>query len=147
MYVTVYNPGQTSVVISDTGRVLGGGEWGVANSTDDAVKEGLAHEWLLKVQRPEAADDVRHDVLAVFDQTEAWQQRHDAFANMEKADLLDMLVSSEVVEEGSALSKPELVRVATENPSVSPPEPPKASRTSGDSNKSKGDSKPANERK
>ena len=54
MYKVAYNSTSGPVVIDDAGRVIGGGEWGVVDSTSDATKQAIDAGRLVWADEPPA---------------------------------------------------------------------------------------------
>lgn len=96
MYVTVFNPGESPVVISERGNVVGGGEWATAETTDAACSAALEAGTVLKVDQP-GTEDVGHEAGSVLDQTARYADRAEVVAGMDKAALMKIATRAHLV--------------------------------------------------
>jgi hypothetical protein len=101
MYVTVFNGGDSPVLISDDGRSVGGGDWATALSTDDAVKSALASGAVVKIDAPEGSDQQLNPAAkTVLDQTAAYTDRAEKVKDWDKAALEEFATEKGLVAEG-----------------------------------------------
>lgn len=86
-YVTVFNPGDSPVVLGHDGRTAGGGEWATVDRTDDVVKSGLDAGRLVEIDPP--ADDqlggIDSAARDAIEQTSRWANRHEQVKELDKA--------------------------------------------------------------
>lgn len=99
MWATVHNGSGSPVVISDEGHSLGGGEWGPAQTTDDAVKTGVDAGTLVVVDPPEDDADVSPQARAAFAQTKEYAERAEVLSAYDKPALVKLAKSNGLVDD------------------------------------------------
>lgn len=113
MYVTVFNPSDSPVLLDEEGRSVGGGEWATAETTDDVTKAALADGRLVKVDAPESDPDRRYfnaQALGTFEQTARYGERSDTLSEKDKPQLVKIARSQGVIGDEDDLSVTELRR-------------------------------------
>lgn len=105
MYVTVYNTTDAPVTVDFMGRVVGGGEWGVANTVDDEVKAALASGDLVQVgATADDASDVNPAARSAYDATTRASERATQAGALDSEALAKLLG-----DDGDGLTKTQLV--------------------------------------
>lgn len=114
MYVTAFNPGDSPVVVSESGRSIGGGEWGTVETTDPIGKVGFDNEWLQKVDHPESYDGLNPQAAAAMQQTDEWSKKQEQAQSADKDVLLADARQRGLVQETDEPHKASLVALYTE---------------------------------
>jgi hypothetical protein len=86
-YVLVHNPTDGPVLLDSAGRMLGGHEWGAADTTDDMAAAALDSGRLIRPAAP--AKDANPDALAAAQLAADLNARASAFQAADKDDLLE----------------------------------------------------------
>lgn len=86
-YVPAYNPTDTPVAADDEGRTIGGQQWGTAHRSSTAGKAALDAGRLIELG--ELGDSPSAEVRAAVDQAARLNERHEAFARLDKAALVE----------------------------------------------------------
>lgn len=123
MIRTGYNPTAAPVVVDAAGHMIGGGEWGTYESTEDAAKAAIDAGTLLDVDadidkssNPSAAAQV------AFKRTKEIKERAEKAKKVEKADLREAAVEADLIEETADPHLPELRVTVAEATHVPLPE-------------------------
>lgn len=114
MYVTVFNPGQTPVVLDDRGRTLGGGEWGTSRTTDQLTSQGLISGALVEAQGGDG-NDLSSGAAAAFELTAKYTERAAQIADLDKQALLKLARKNHLIGEDEDPLKAELERLLVES--------------------------------
>lgn len=83
MFVAAHNPTDQAVVVDDAGRTLGGGEWGVVDTTADQVKTAV------DAARLTLAPDLKADSGNTADANDAARTAETAEKRRRQLDALD----------------------------------------------------------
>jgi len=123
VYKTAYNPGDSPVVVSETGRSIGGREWGTVQTTDSAASALLDAGYISIVDYPEDSDTstFNTDVSKVITRTDEWTAKHEKVQGTDKQVLLDDARQRGLIEEDEDRSKGELVTLYTETEDLDVP--------------------------
>jgi hypothetical protein len=113
---TVYNGGDAPVVISSEGHSLGGGEWGPAQTTEDAVKSAIDAGSLVVVDDIDLDDEsvtVTPAARRAFKATADIRERAESLGSYDKPGLAKLAVGGGLVSPEGAedLNKGELERL------------------------------------
>jgi hypothetical protein len=103
VYVTVFNPSDSPVLLDEQGRSVGGGEWSPAETTDSVTKAALDSGGLLKVEAPEGDFDRNRQspqAIEAFERTSKYAERGEQLEGKDKAALRKIADKHGMVEEG-----------------------------------------------
>jgi hypothetical protein len=122
-YVTVFNDSDSPVVVSDDGRVVGGGDWGTALTTDRSVKDALDADQLVKVEAPDGdTSGMNPNAVTALEQTARFNERRDQVAEWDKAALTKFAADNALAATVDDVGVADLRRLITES-SVKLPAP------------------------
>jgi hypothetical protein len=120
-YVTVFNDSDSPVVVSDDGRVVGGGDWGTAFTTDQAVKDAFDADQLVKVEAPDGdMSGLNPNAVAALEQTARFNDRRDAVKEWDKAQLVEFAADNALAATVDDVGVADLRRLITESPAKLP---------------------------
>lgn len=115
-YVPVFNPSDTPAAADDDGRVIGGGELGVALAGSEQVAAALDAGRLVKLA--ELGDDPTPEARAVFDLADERTKRAKQFAGMSDGDLHALGAELDLDTSARAGGKADLVHALTMHPTA-----------------------------
>lgn len=122
-YVPVFNPSDTPAAADDEGRIIGGGELGVALAGSEQVGAALEAGRLIKLT--ELGEDPTDEAVAVFDRADELTKRAKEFAGMSDGDLHALGAKLELPVEARAGGKADLVHALTMHPTAQAARPAK----------------------
>lgn len=87
MFVTAYNPTDGPVLIDDAGRVLGGGEFGPVDTTEQPTKDALEDGRLVRPDS-EPGRGASDEAIAAAQRAKLLEERAQAFRALDKPVLI-----------------------------------------------------------
>jgi hypothetical protein len=97
MYVTVFNPGDAPVVISERGEIVGGGDWATVETTDARAAVALEGGALVQVEEQEVTSDMAPTASMAMEQTARYAERAAVIADYDKPTLLKIATRGNLV--------------------------------------------------
>jgi hypothetical protein len=119
-YRPAYNVLDRPVVVDDEGRTLGGGEWGVVESTSDAGRGALARGDVVLVDDDLDTEGTNRDALAAVEQARTLRERAEQFGALDKDRLEEFARDEGLLEDDERGRKRDLVTALARRSHVDP---------------------------
>lgn len=97
MYATVFNPGDSPVVISDQGEIVGGGDWATVETTDPKASTAIDRRRVVQLDAQEANAHMTPQASMVIEQTARYAERAEKIAEYDKPTLLKIATRGNLV--------------------------------------------------
>lgn len=135
VYKVIYNPGASPVPVSAQGHQLGGGDWGVGETTDPVVKKALETQQLVLAERPGAKtkSGVNPAASGAWALCDRYSARSDQVKALDKEALLAKAVGAGIIVEGDEILREDLEPLLVKSDvDLTPEQQNKAGDTPGD---------------
>lgn len=133
MYKTVFNPSDSPVTVSASGRTVGGHDWGTVQTTEQEARSAIDNGYLLVQDELEQQEGASYNPSAVeaHKRTADYADRHEKASNLDNEALYNLAVQHRLTPEVETVSdrpnKTELVTLVVES-STEIPSPTQAKR-------------------